>query len=62
MSIWLLFGTTTAPGVNEKIKLEVKPPEGAVLSIGKTMPAALVTDNIIRFTEVNYNVEHICER
>jgi archaeal flagellin FlaB len=37
------FGITTLPGVNEKIKLEVKPPEGAVLALGKTLPAALVT-------------------
>ena len=35
----------TAPGVNEKIKLEVKPPEGAVLAITKTMPPALAADN-----------------
>ena len=39
------FGATTNPGVNEKIKLEVKPPEGAVLSITKSMPPALVTGN-----------------
>jgi archaeal flagellin FlaB len=38
-----VFGATTLPGVNEKIKLEVKPPEGAVLALGKTLPAALVT-------------------
>jgi flagellin FlaB len=39
------FGVSAAslPGVNEKIKLEVKPPEGAVLALGKTLPAALVT-------------------
>jgi archaeal flagellin FlaB len=35
------FGATTAPGVNEKIKFEVKPPEGAVLVLIKTMPPAL---------------------
>jgi flagellin FlaB len=29
------------PVVNEKFKIEVKPPEGAVLSITKTLPAAL---------------------
>lgn len=33
----------TLPGVNEKIKLEVKPPEGAVMSITKTMPPALAS-------------------
>lgn len=33
------------PGVNENIKLEVKPPEGAILSLSKTMPASLTTDN-----------------
>lgn len=37
------FGVTTLPGPNEKIKLEVKPPEGAVLPLGKTLPPALVT-------------------
>jgi flagellin FlaB len=36
------LGATDDPGVNEKIKLEVKPPEGAVLVIQRTMPAALV--------------------
>jgi archaeal flagellin FlaB len=36
------FGATTPPGVNEKIKFEVKPPEGAVLPLGKTLPPALV--------------------
>ena len=39
------IGATTAPGINEKIKLEVKPPEGAVLSITKTMPPALASGN-----------------
>ena len=34
---------TTSPGINEKIKLEVKPPEGAVMSIIKTMPPALAS-------------------
>ena len=37
------IGATTAPGINEKIKLEVKPPEGAVMSIIKTMPPALAS-------------------
>ncbi len=32
---------STSPGINEKIKIEVKPPEGAVMSIIKTMPPAL---------------------
>jgi flagellin FlaB len=36
------LGAGSNPGVNEKIKLEVKPPEGAVLVIQRTMPAALV--------------------
>ena len=35
------LGAATNPGINEQIKLEVKPPEGAVLSITKTMPPAL---------------------
>lgn len=38
-------GTGTLPTVNEKFKIEVKPPEGAVLTISRTLPAALVTDN-----------------
>ena len=36
---------STKPGVNEKIKLEVKPPEGAVMAITKTMPPALASGN-----------------
>jgi len=36
------FGVATLPGLNEKIKFEVKPPEGAVLPLGKTLPPALV--------------------
>lgn len=39
------LGAATAPGINEKIKLEVKPAEGAVLSITKTMPPALASGN-----------------
>jgi archaeal flagellin FlaB len=35
------FGVTSAPSVNEQIKIEVKPPEGAVLTIQRTMPASL---------------------
>ncbi|MEL7663284.1 MAG: archaellin/type IV pilin N-terminal domain-containing protein [Methanosarcina mazei] len=31
----------SAPGANEHIKLEVKPPEGAVLTLTRTMPPAL---------------------
>ena len=38
-------GANTAPGVNEKFKIEVKPPEGAVLTITKTLPPALAEDN-----------------
>jgi flagellin FlaB len=34
---------STLPGINEQIKIEVKPPEGAVLSLTKTMPPALVS-------------------
>lgn len=37
------FKATSLPGVNEKIKLEIKPPQGAVLGISKTMPPALVS-------------------
>jgi flagellin FlaB len=36
---------TSAPGVNEQIKIEVKPPEGAVLGITKIMPPALASGN-----------------
>ena len=39
------FATIDAPGVNEQIKIEVKPPEGAVLGITKTMPPALAANN-----------------
>jgi flagellin FlaB len=35
----------TPPGINEQIKIEVKPPEGAVLVLQKTMPPALVANN-----------------
>lgn len=38
------FGAS-APGLNEQIKIEVKPPEGAVLVLQKTMPPALAVDN-----------------
>jgi len=38
-------GTKDLPGINEKFKLELKPPEGAVLTLSRTMPAALVTNN-----------------
>lgn len=34
-------GITDTPTVNEKVKIEVKPPEGAVLILERTMPAAL---------------------
>ena len=44
-----LIGTINAthplPVANEKFKLELKPPEGAVLAISKTLPPSLVTDN-----------------
>jgi len=33
--------TTSEPGVNENIKIDVKPPEGAVLILQRTMPPAL---------------------
>lgn len=33
------------PTVNEKIKVEVKPPEGAVLAIERTMPPSLTAGN-----------------
>jgi archaeal flagellin FlaB len=36
------FNVTTLPGINEKFKIEVKPSEGAVLPLSKTMPAALI--------------------
>ncbi len=38
-------GAKTLPAINEKFKLELKPPEGAVLVLTRTMPAALVEDN-----------------
>jgi len=41
------FGITAVnlPIVNEKVKIEVKPPEGAVLGISRIMPPALTTSN-----------------
>jgi flagellin FlaB len=36
-----ISGGDTLPVVNEVFKLEVKPPEGAVLTISRTLPAAL---------------------
>jgi archaeal flagellin FlaB len=36
---------TTGPGPNDQIKIEVKPPEGAVLGITKTLPPALTAGN-----------------
>ena len=33
------------PMVNEKFKLEVKPPEGAVLAITRTLPPALAANS-----------------
>jgi len=38
-------GANTLPAINEKFKIELKPPEGAVLTLSRTMPAALVVDN-----------------
>jgi archaeal flagellin FlaB len=37
------FGVNAAslPGLNEKVNIEFKPPEGAVLGLSKTMPPAL---------------------
>ena len=35
----------TLPAVNEQIKIEVKPPEGAVLTISRSLPAALNANN-----------------
>ena len=37
--------TTSEPGVNENIKIDVKPPEGAVLILQRTMPPALTAGN-----------------
>jgi len=48
VDITKLIATSTAktlPAVNEQVKLEVKPPEGAVLTISRTLPAALTIDN-----------------
>jgi archaeal flagellin FlaB len=39
------FAPNSPPEPNEQIKIEVKPPEGAVLSITKTMPPALAANN-----------------
>jgi flagellin FlaB len=36
--------TGSLPEVNEQFKIEVKPPEGAVLTISRTLPAALTKD------------------
>ena len=38
------FEVDSAPGVNEAIKIEVKPPEGAVLIIQRTMPPVLTNE------------------
>jgi archaeal flagellin FlaB len=35
------LGATTLPAANEGIKIEVKPPEGAVLVLTRTMPPAI---------------------
>ncbi|MCC4771721.1 flagellin [Methanosarcina sp. DH2] len=35
----------TLPTVNEQFKIELKPPEGAVLTLSRTLPAALIADN-----------------
>ncbi|WP_269849371.1 hypothetical protein [Methanosarcina horonobensis] len=45
MTLGTTFGADSLPGINEQIKVEVKPPEGAVLSITRTLPAALTSDN-----------------
>jgi archaeal flagellin FlaB len=37
----VVTSSSALSGVNEQIKLEVKPPEGAVLIIARTMPPAL---------------------
>ncbi len=37
--------THPLPVINEKFKIELKPPEGAVLIITRTLPAALVVDH-----------------
>ncbi len=39
------LGASTSPGINERFKVELKPPEGAVLTLSRTTPAALVADN-----------------
>ncbi|KKG10374.1 archaellin/type IV pilin N-terminal domain-containing protein [Methanosarcina sp. 2.H.A.1B.4] len=39
------YNLGSKPGVNENIKIEVKPPEGAVLVLERTMPPALTTGN-----------------
>jgi flagellin FlaB len=44
MTLDTKFAPNSPPTTNEKIKIEVKPPEGAVLTIQKTMPPALVKD------------------
>ncbi|MGB9133476.1 MAG: flagellin, partial [Methanosarcina sp.] len=36
---------TTKPVVNEKVKIEVKPPEGAVLILERRMPPSIVAGN-----------------
>jgi flagellin FlaB len=38
-------GTGTLPEANEQFKIELKPPEGAVLTITRTLPAALAMNN-----------------
>jgi flagellin FlaB len=45
MTLATNFAANSAPKPNEQIKIEVKPPEGAVLSLTKTMPPALAANN-----------------
>jgi flagellin FlaB len=40
----LTDNAATEPTINEKIKIEVKPPEGAVLTLSRTMPPALAAN------------------
>jgi flagellin FlaB len=41
ITLSLATNVTSLPGVNEQFRVDVKPPEGAVLIIQRTMPAAI---------------------
>ena len=38
------FGVTTLPKVDEQVQIEIKPPEGVILNIQRTMPSELANN------------------